>query len=489
MPEQALARRSIQRVLTRILAVGFLALIGLVVSAGYLMALNQRQADWVQHTYKVERQIYAMRNAVAQIEALTWRTAAANAPARLADSLSAQGALDLAIGRLATLTADNPSEQARIPVLRREARVLDQVADASTTGPGVHHDARTETRATQAADALTRMGAAMMAEEEQLMAQRIEAQRSAEQTFYVMLALAFLLLVVVGVLTFTNLRGYTRALNESREALRRLNASLEEAVQERTAELKRANEEIQRFAYIVSHDLRSPLVNVMGFTAELEAATITLRDMVATVDEQHSELVPDEARQVVRDELPEAIHFIRTSTQKMDRLINAILRLSREGRRSLNPERLDLGVLCGQVIDTLRIRIDEAEADVRIEGKLPTIVSDRVAIEQMISNLVENAIKYRAPGRTPVITISSRGVGPRIALDITDNGRGIAPHDHERVFDLFRRSGQQDQPGEGIGLAHVRALSYRLGGSVTLQSTPGQGSTFTINLPIQFVGE
>jgi len=202
----------------------------------------------------------------------------------------------------------------------------------------------------------------------------------------------------------------------------------------------------------------------------------------------HPQAVPEAARAIIRQELPEAIHFIRSSTEKMDRLINAILRLSRLGRREITPEWLDLNLLVQEVIDTLRISIDEARGRVEIAGPLPEIFTDRVALEQMIANLIENAIKYSHQDRPPHITVSAATPGDRVDIAIADNGRGIDPRDHERVFDLFRRSGAQDRSGEGIGLAHVRALAYRLEGTVSLDSTLGTGSTFTLHLPRRYTG-
>ena len=188
-------------------------------------------------------------------------------------------------------------------------------------------------------------------------------------------------------------------------------------------------------------------------------------------------------------DLPESLGFIRASTQKMDRLINAILRLSREGRRVLTPERVELSRLLGGVADSLKHRADELGAVIEIAPNLPTVVSDRLALEQIFSNLIENALKYLKPGRAGRIEVSAHRRGERVVVEVADNGRGIHPKDHARIFDLFRRSGAQDQPGEGIGLAHVRALGYRLGGTVTVDSALDAGATFRVSLPVTLTPE
>jgi signal transduction histidine kinase len=167
----------------------------------------------------------------------------------------------------------------------------------------------------------------------------------------------------------------------------------------------------------------------------------------------------------------------------MDRLINAILKLSREGRRVIVPEPLDLGSMVDTIGASLTQRLDHRGATLAIEHPLPAIVSDRLAIEQILSNLIENAVKYLSPDRAGQIVVRGQRDGQRVMIEVEDNGRGIAASDHQRVFDLFRRSGNQDQPGEGIGLAHVRALAYRLGGVIEMASELGRGTTFRLNLP------
>lgn len=273
-----------------------------------------------------------------------------------------------------------------------------------------------------------------------------------------------------------------RSLADANAALQDGRGRLEVAVAERTAELTDANDEIQRFAYIVSHDLRAPLLNIIGFTGELEAATERLNRFVSDHLEGSGIEVPPDVIEASRVDLPEAIRFIRTSTAKMDRLITTILRLSREGRRELTPETLDMAALVGGVFDSMRHQADTAHAEL-IGGPLPPLVSDRVAIEQVMSNLVENALKYGKPDRPNRIEVSGSVQAGWARYEVRDTGRGIAERDHERIFELFRRAGPQSTAGEGIGLAHVRILLRRLGGSIDCESVLDVGSTFVVCLP------
>jgi signal transduction histidine kinase len=294
-----------------------------------------------------------------------------------------------------------------------------------------------------------------------------------------------IIVAVVGGAAITVLR-YTRELGEARDEVGILNAGLEERVRDRTADLAKANEEIQRFVYIISHDLRAPLVNIMGFTRELEDG---LKSLQALVD--RSEAGSDPADPVVRDariasteDLPEAIGFIRSSTQKMDNLINAILKLSREGRRTLRPERIELGEVIMASAAAIQHQLLQASGEIKLDLDIPPIVNDKLSLEQIFGNLLDNAVKYRSMHRPLRIDMRAGVVpGDRISIEIADNGRGIADHDRERVFELFRRAGVQDQPGEGIGLAHVQRLVRNLGGEIGVTSVLDKGTTFRVVLP------
>ncbi|WP_246654140.1 sensor histidine kinase [Azospirillum formosense] len=291
----------------------------------------------------------------------------------------------------------------------------------------------------------------------------------------------FILLVVGGAVWIV--LHHTRNLVQAQQAIQALNDSLEQRVSERTVALRRANDEIQRFAYIVSHDLRAPLVNVMGFTSEFQEGLASLRAHMHRQPAGQDDAMAAEARRVANEDLPEAIGFIRASTTKMDRLINAILVLSRQGSRTLTLEPICTRALLENTVASVHHQASELRCVIDIAGSLPTVVSDRLALEQIFGNLIDNAIKYLDPARPGRIEIRGYAEAKRQVFEVIDNGRGIAPGDHERIFELFRRSGVQDRPGEGIGLAYVRTMVRRLEGEVTVDSILGQGSVFRISLP------
>jgi len=283
------------------------------------------------------------------------------------------------------------------------------------------------------------------------------------------------------------IRRYVFEIQAARDALDRMNAGLEHKVRDRTSELTRANEEIQRFAYIVSHDLRAPLVNVMGYTSELEQAGRIIDKQMTAVETKAPKLVEQDALTAVREDVPEAIGFIRASTEKMDRLINAILKLSRDGRRNLAPERLDMTGMVQSIADSVRHQTQAAGAGIVVEP-LPALESDRLSVEQVMGNLIDNAVKYLDPARPGRIVVTGEeGPDGWVLYRIADNGRGISDRDHERIFELFRRAGKQDRPGEGLGLAFVRNSVRRLGGDITVESELGKGSTFILKFPTRLI--
>ena len=312
----------------------------------------------------------------------------------------------------------------------------------------------------------------------------VRAQQEANSLLrWVTVGSAIAITLVMGFVVFIIMQ-HIKALLSARREVEALNAGLEERVNERTEDLIKANQEIQRFAYIVTHDLRAPLVNVMGFTAELETSLEAVQAYVLADETAPTEQQIREARLAASEDLPEAIGFIRSSTKKMDGLINAILKISRDGKRQLKPEHIGLTELMETTAASVHHQVTDTGGEVTVDAKVKTIVTDRFSLEQILGNLFDNAVKYKHPERPLTLSVRSlpdtRGL---VRIEVEDNGRGIADEDHERIFELFRRSGTQDKAGEGIGLAHVQSLARNLGGDITVKSRLHEGSTFILRLP------
>jgi len=265
-----------------------------------------------------------------------------------------------------------------------------------------------------------------------------------------------------------------RALMEARD-------QLEVRVQERTADLEQANEEIKHFAYIVSHDLRAPLVNLKGFSAELRFALDEVQSVMDDVRPHLSEEQQQQLEYALDEDVPEALSFIESSVTRMDAFIKAVLRLSRLGRRELDPEPLDMEALVESALESLAHQIEEKEVEVTV-GALPTVVADRTSMEQIVGNLLDNALKYLRPDVPGELEITAEEDEERVTFRVRDNGRGISEEDLSKVFAPFRRAGRQDAPGEGMGLPYVQTLVRRHGGRIWCESELGEGTTFTLTL-------
>ena len=474
----AFARRTVT-----LLFLGVLALLFIVAAAGWLTARTGAHTEEV-----IRERDLRMVTGVIQIALLDAETGQRGYVLTGEDRYLAPYTDSLPIIRqgLATLSAlylqqDKPDERLVQLKAAIEAKLseLAETIDLTRTGRRDEALALVKTDRGKASMDRTRtiLGGLIAEAEGRVTGRLADLDRASELLLWVAGLGALLIVLFAGGAAWVVVQ-YTAQLVAARHELQLANASLEERVAERTTSLTRANEEIQRFAYIVSHDLRSPLVNIMGFTSELEVGAEALKRYIGG-DEQQA----DRAKTAALEDIPEAIRFIRASTGRMDALINAILKLSREGRRELTPEPIDLVKMFAATAASVQHQLDEANATLSVPDKAPIIVSDRLALEQVVNNVVDNAVKYLArdrPGRIAIVVTSSPN---RIGIAVSDNGRGIAEQDSERIFELFRRAGAQDRPGEGIGLAHVRALARRLGGDISVRSELGRGSTFQIDLP------
>ena len=482
-----------------LLAAGFLVLV--VISAASVLLVDKSREDnaRVVHTIEVENQINALLLEIRRAESAARGYLLTSGSEFLGDHEEAVTLILPELDKLAELTRDNPVQVANVSKMRaaietrldqfsREMNLVKQGNDAEATAL-VREAAAGGTTAS-----IHNVADAMRSEEDDLFALRAaNADRSQRLASTVTIAGSGLVVALAGISIFL-LRRSSRERDDAEARLRDANLNLEAIVDQRTGDLREANDEIQRFAYIVSHDLRSPLVNIMGFTSELEElrgdifkriAALRHASVPASAPVGDAEAELDEPDRQLSEDFSEALGFIKSSIAKMDRLITAILNLTREGRRQFEPVRIDIRELIEAIVTTLAHQAAEAQAEIRV-APLPEIVSDRLALEQIFSNLIDNAIKYLKPGVPGKISIRGRTKLGFAVFEITDNGRGIDPKDHQRIFELFRRAGTQDRPGQGIGLAHVRALVRRLGGTMSVSSELNCGSTFVVTLPLSW---
>ncbi|WP_375309246.1 CHASE3 domain-containing protein [Bradyrhizobium sp. A5] len=497
MTAEAQRRRALWHVL--LVTAGLLVLTG--ISAGSVYLVNKARDDnkRVIHTIEVENQLNTLLLEIRRAESGARGFLLTQGETFKTDHEKAVAAIPPVLDRVTRLTSDNPVQRDSMEKLHTaiDTRLGQFAQEMDFIRQGQPDRATALVREAAAVDttsAIRRAAGAMIQEEERLFRLRsTNADRS--QTFAAsMTAIGSALVVLLALISTWLVRRSAQARDEAETRLRDANLNLEAIVDERTADLREANNEIQRFAYIVSHDLRSPLVNIMGFTSELEELSGDIFRRIGGLTQAATGGPPPPAAGEIALEGPdkqlstdfsEALGFIKSSIAKMDRLISAILNLTREGRREFEPVKIDTRELIEAIVSTLAHQASEAQAEIHVEP-LPNIVSDRLALEQIFSNLIDNGIKYLKNGVPGEIGIRGRTKLGYAIFEISDNGRGIDPKDHQRIFDLFRRAGTQDKPGQGIGLAHVRALVRRLGGTMSVSSELNTGSTFTITLPINW---
>jgi PAS domain S-box-containing protein len=243
--------------------------------------------------------------------------------------------------------------------------------------------------------------------------------------------------------------------------------------------LAEKNKELETVVYIASHDLRSPLVNIQGFTKELRRSCGRLRALLeeGNLGENKSELETILDRDVV-----ESMEFIQSGVSKIDTLLSGFLRFSRLGRAALRIEPLKMDAMLAQIGRTIEFQLKEAEAILRVDA-LPDCLGDASQINQVFSNLLDNALKYRSPERPEMIEVSGKIDHGHCIYAVKDNGIGIAPQHQAKIFEIFHRLNPSATEGEGLGLTIAQRILERQEGKIWVQSSPGQGSTFFVSLP------
>jgi PAS domain S-box-containing protein len=258
---------------------------------------------------------------------------------------------------------------------------------------------------------------------------------------------------------------------------------IEDQLRHYSEELNKSNEELKTFTYIVSHDLRAPLVNLKGFSYELKESVNEILPLLSQFKESIDPVQYERYRCAFEEDIPESLNFIEASSTKIDHMMNAILKLSRLGRSQLEMEQIDVNELVHFTINSLSHQIETKGVEITC-GKLPKITGDRVSIEQIFGNLLDNALKYLDPNRKGKIKITGEIKGASAVFHFKDNGIGIAEGDFDKVFAIFRRIGISKEPGEGMGLAYTKALITKHNGNIWCESTLGKGTTFSFTIPL-----
>ncbi len=241
------------------------------------------------------------------------------------------------------------------------------------------------------------------------------------------------------------------------------------------------NEELESIVYVSSHDLRSPLVNIQGFSGELHRSC----DQLAAVTQKTKVNVRDktELSRILEEEIPTSLGYISNSTTKIDALLRGLLKLSRLGSITLNVRRLNMNSILREVVRGMQYQIRQSDARVSI-GVLPPCTADPAQVGQVFANLLDNALKYRDSERSPRIKVEGVAENSVCVYSVKDNGIGIAPAHMDKIFEIFHRLDPHSEvAGEGLGLTVARRILDLMNGSLRVESEPGKGSTFYVTLP------
>ncbi len=243
--------------------------------------------------------------------------------------------------------------------------------------------------------------------------------------------------------------------------------------------LENKNEDMQSIVYATSHDLRAPIVSILGFTKIIDESFKKLIDMspeFSGIENKNKKYME------MNKNISDSLNFVFVNIQKMEILIEAILEVSRIGSSPISMERLDMNSVMSNVINDLSFFLKEIDTSISIDN-LPPCKSDSKKINQIFTNLIMNSIKYRDPKRKLEIRIYGHVDGDSSIYCVEDNGIGIDKNFHKKIFELFQRLNPNETDGKGIGLSIIKRIVNSLNGKIWLESEKGKGSKFFISIP------
>jgi signal transduction histidine kinase len=476
--------------------------LGLLVRSQFAALASQ---EWAFHTKQVIAKVadvdQSLGNACIEIGAML----ATTGPRHDSTAQIARQRIRDEISRLEAFVADNRRQVDRMRGLGAQAEPFLEwhETEEQLITSGRLADARSRMQiGTQLLDDVRGTIATVLGDEESLDRTRMDAMRKTAAvsvrtalmggSAVLATTLVLALLYFQGLLKrLAILRDNARRLADGNELRAPLNgfdeiSQVDRAFHEMADKINMQKQENDLFVYSVSHDLRSPLVNLQGFSQELGRAALELDSLFGSQDVPSA--VRERGRRVLSGNIEESIHYIQTAVGRLSRIIDALLRLSRAGKVVYQVELTDIRSIVVRIIDSLHDSITAKSAQISV-GPLPPAWGDPVAIEKIFSNLIINAVQYlesNRPGKIEVGAIESNGAHADDHLSVyfvKDNGLGIPDKYQERVFAPFNRLHPEVTQGEGVGLALATKVAQRLGGRIWLQSIAGVGSTFFVGLP------
>lgn len=253
--------------------------------------------------------------------------------------------------------------------------------------------------------------------------------------------------------------------------------------------LFKKNKELENYLYVASHDLKTPLVNIQGFSQRLQKQVNIIKKSISADLLKLESRSREQVDKIMDEGVPQTLDFIFSNVEKIDNLINGLLQISRTGRVKISPQNVNIKQLFEKIIRSLTFQIEKSNGKVTIED-LPDCYGDAVQLNQLFSNIITNALKYRDKSRPLIISISGKIDHEKVIYKIEDTGIGIEQKNLEKIWDVFYRVDPLSaEAGEGIGLSIVKRISEKHKGDVRVESEKGKGSSFYIELHKDFFSE